>query len=265
LNSDLLTTVRSFFIIVGLGLSITSCVQKSENLKIEDRLSDKNLQLISLCRQGDAKTCKEVGVSIYQGEFRRDPDNDALALELLQRSCDAGYAEGCTWAGRVTYNSIGLRDRKGDYLLRSYELYGRACQLESAFGCNLLGQTYYSGAGPETNKDMSLRSFQRSCKLGFPNACTNVGWLHNEEGVADYDVVKARYFFNLACEQLDDKEGCEERAKLDGICITDCGGLTEAYWQRGRSAGQATFDPFNSWKLACSLGDDEICTKVASM
>jgi len=256
--------------IVGMALFIISCAvtnepkEEPEPIRQIHPLSEEDLHLIALCEQRDAEACRDAGVSLYQGKNKRDPANDAQALQLLLRSCNLEFAEGCTWAGRVQYGSVALRDAKGNYFRKSHNLYAKACQLESALGCNLLGNSYYSG-GTLTAKDMSLRSFQRACSLGFPNACTNVGWLHNEENFADYDVVKARYFFNYACEKYNDNEGCEEREKLDATCLTNCDALVENYWQQGRNMGMAALDPFKSWQLACDLGDADICAKVASL
>jgi antitoxin component YwqK of YwqJK toxin-antitoxin module len=121
------------------------------------------------CTQGNALSCARLGDLLSKGHRRREP-GDAKAEQLdadpqkaraaYARSCDLGYARGCSsFAAMLGKGEGGPAD-----LERSLTLLERACSGGDADACGHLGLR-------ARDADTARRYLERACKLGDTESC----------------------------------------------------------------------------------------------
>src|SRR5262249_10754358 len=136
------------------------------------------------------------------------------AIELLQKTCDAGYALGCRNLGIILRDGRGT----GQDLARAEKLLDTACTAGALFGCTNAGalDALLAGReGPPRYKKM-LDHYTLGCNAGDPSACRKVGvaylegkalpksptaaavWL--DKAVAKGDVIAARLLGMMAID-----------------------------------------------------------------
>jgi hypothetical protein len=221
------------------------------------------------CEKADAPACNFAGRLVLEGHGV--PRDVKRGLELLERSCDGGFAIACAvgaaWlteashATEVEFASetrarfevkqaclsgqaddcyeLGLSYYFGreSYPLdraRAAHAYERACDLGDARACNNLGDALAYGEGMTRDVARAAELFRRACHNGEALACANLGYMvEHGEGV-DRDVRRARDLYRDACA-TGEVYGCLHSAMLAAVTAgapSDPVGAL-AHWQRG--------------------------------
>jgi hypothetical protein len=116
------------------------------------------------CFDGSAKECLTLGRMHASGEGAVDDHN--RALELFERACEAGSAEGCYEAGDAD-DYFTEDDDSEDATV----FYQRACSAGHAQGCVELGNRRRQGRGTERDESAAVRAYERACDAGSAVGC----------------------------------------------------------------------------------------------
>ena len=128
------------------------------------------------------------------------------ARAVFEEACDRGDASdsGCFGAGMMH------AAKRPEDLARAVTFYERSCDGGYAPGCTQLGNAYTSGLDPEVPWDpqRALAAYQRACSAGDPGACTTVAKML--EGAGDIpesvvarvprDLKRAASLYQKACD-----------------------------------------------------------------
>jgi len=128
-------------------------------------------------------------VLYQQGQFKS-------ALSLATQTCAVGDQNGCAIEGSIYALGRGVDKDEA----RGVAFFKKACDTGNALGCEALGTAYYLGIGglgkePKRAEDL----FDRSCKSGFPEACSDLARCYESGTCATLDVSKAHELFEKAC------------------------------------------------------------------
>ena len=181
--------------------------QACNNLAILLKVTGEDLTLVNAlqehgCEEGDAIACFNLG---FKAEHQ-SPKNWELARENYDKSCQAGFAEGCSYLGILYRYGNGVEVD----LKRGAELYRKSCLGGYMIGCNSMGYLYQIGSGVEKNDTLSTQYYSQACEGGLTRACTNLGTLaesSDKKGKSAYD------FYVHACKSGDGK-GCSRLGVL---------------------------------------------------
>lgn len=123
------------------------------------------------------------------------------AIVLLDRACAAGHAVGCSNLAGVYRGGAGVaRGAAGDPQ-RAVGLYDRSCRLGFAEACATVGTMLVEGTAVAADPARALAMFELACGKKDPNACFTAGLLHEEgRGGAPRDPQRAATAFGSACE-----------------------------------------------------------------
>ena len=147
----------------------------------------------------------------------------------------------------------------------------------------LAGWAYYFGEGGITqNDEEAIRFYRKSCNLGTPRGCFNLGLQYaNGEGVEEDDI-EANRLFKLACDggskrgctnlgvQYDKGYGVEEdnieanrlyKLACDGGDMFGCGNLGVQY-DNGEGVEEDDTEASRLYKLACDGGHMNGCNNL---
>jgi TPR repeat protein len=140
------------------------------------------------CQKGDGASCDRFGSLVARGKAGT-PD-PARALAAFQKSCDAGYANGCA--------NLGIRLAFGPShdAVKGAAAFARGCGLGSARSCEIAGE-----AALQSDAQQALKLFSKGCDGGDFIACTNAGFILAGGGGASVqrDDAKALEFARRAC------------------------------------------------------------------
>ncbi|HBL30276.1 MAG TPA: hypothetical protein DD490_25870 [Acidobacteria bacterium] len=150
-------------------------------------LADAGELLGGFCEQGDGIACHLLGGLV--GDVPR-------ALELYRRSCDTGYAEGCSALGGALLEGRGIAAdperasalfeqacqngsgsacaagaRQAMDEARAFDFAARACDQGDAEGCFDLATRMTEGRGAAPDPARALATFLEGCALGSSRAC----------------------------------------------------------------------------------------------
>jgi uncharacterized protein len=118
------------------------------------------------CDRGDAPSCFRVARALSSGrDVPRDMDK---AMQLLRRTCDAGYWEACLYLGRMY--SDGSEGVPQD-AAKAAELFQRSCDGHEPIGCIVLAFMYLRSDGVPRDPDKARRLLQMACDAGYAEAC----------------------------------------------------------------------------------------------
>ena len=159
----------------------------------------------------------EVGEKYFDMGSKAYKENDInKAFKMFEKSCDAGYMDGCVTFGGFYYEGKGVaQDHK-----KALEIFKKACNKENKGGCYGLALLYKTGSGVSKDKNKAQEYFKKSCDLGYDSACKEIS---NEENILSQKVPenfkeaerefknnnfrKARSSASKACEE-EYLEGC---------------------------------------------------------
>lgn len=161
------------------------------------------------CQAGDPDSCLRVALLLWKG--KSESPSDHREVDLLQVSCDMGYAPACHRLSDVCTATLAKLDgAKGGVsaMCDSPMLLGRACDGLWAFGCSSLGDIAQSPEQKRIAYQKAERLFLAWCDDGNGEACLQVAMMYAEgrEGVSR-NSGKAMAFFDRACDR-EDAEGC---------------------------------------------------------
>jgi len=156
-----------------------------------------NEALEASCKKKNQQACGDLAVRLLRDEVltgEASRQNRTRAMTLLERSCKAGFGDGCAELGMLLVFSGNERDGK-----RGLALMKRACSLGSKAGCEFqrsfkppppikIVKDGDKSMGPgilgvlksddvdQVVKDLTKLSklLERNCKLGYADACAEV-------------------------------------------------------------------------------------------
>lgn len=143
------------------------------------------------CKKKNQQACVELAVRLLNNEILDpSPQNQKRAIALLDRSCKAGFGDGCARRGLGLLFSTKAGDTK-----RGLKLIKHACDLGSKAGCEfqrnfrpptikVVPDNEAQGPGilgvlkttedPDFEVRVLARLLVRNCKLGYADACAEL-------------------------------------------------------------------------------------------
>ncbi len=192
------------------------------------------------CGYGWADGCFETGMMHYN-----DASKDRnIALDYLRQACEMGRADGCYNAGLI----IGLEsdpyppDYDGELALQI-----KACDLEQADGCGRAADLYASSSVANSDEKLAFDYAQRGCDLGSGAACASIALFYSNGTGIDKDPAKSLEVYQHACN-LKDGWACNEAATL---------------FASGAAGVQDDFRAAELYGRACELGEAFGCANAA--
>ncbi|HTV23760.1 MAG TPA: tetratricopeptide repeat protein [Polyangiaceae bacterium] len=160
------------------------------------------------CDAGNAADCSLLAGLHADG--RGVPADNAAAVQLLRRACDAGELDACSQLGLKLASTPG---EASPGAAQAVEYYDKACDGGDARGCFLLALSH-ADDGP--GKDMALAAvlYEKACDRAHSGACVNLGRLYeNGEGGRPKDEALARALYEQGCNR-GDSVGCKNLSIL---------------------------------------------------
>lgn len=183
------------------------------------------------CEFGHGEGCTSLGKMYQSGELGLE--DFANARRYFSLACDAGAPEGCGLLAVYFYN--GLAGEKNPQ--KSDQLSKQACEMGDAFGCDFLAAGYEDNG----NFERARTFYAKACDLGKGTACTRLGLLIQNN---NSNFVEARRYFDRACTDLKDVDGCFRLALLFG---------------NGVGGGLRVDDAQKLFEWACKKGHRKAC------
>jgi TPR repeat protein len=145
------------------------------------------------CGKGDAASCDRLGSLTLSGKAGA-PDA-AKAQAAFEKSCNAGYANGCANLG------IGYLFGKDRDPAKATAALEKGCMGGSARACDVAGGAALAGLTGPKDAVKALKMFVKGCEGGNFQACTNAGFLYAGGGGAGVqrDDKKALEYGSRAC------------------------------------------------------------------
>ncbi len=114
---------------------------------------------------------------------------DNEAVEYLQHSCHSAENLGCTLLGLLYQLHGKNKDAENAYNI--------ACNHGDVVGCYNMGMLQAMDMPYGKGGHAALQAFGRACSMQYPKACFNLAVIY-----ANYkhDLMRARYFFHIACD-----------------------------------------------------------------
>jgi uncharacterized protein len=156
------------------------------------------------CDGGDVSNSGCFGAGMMHAAKR--PEDLARAVTFYERSCDGGYAPGCTQLGNA-YTS-GLDPAVPWDPQRALAAYERACSAGDPGGCTIVAKTL-EGAGdiPESvgarvPRDLKRAAslYQKACDMGAMPDCLRLAEMYEGGLGVRKDAARATRLYARACE-----------------------------------------------------------------
>jgi len=156
------------------------------------------------CERGDVSDSGCFGAGMMHAAKR--PEDLARAVTFYERSCDGGYAPGCTQLGNA-YTS-GLDPEVPWDPQRALAAYQRACSAGDPGACTIVAKTL-EGAGdiPESvvrrvPRDLKRAAslYQKSCDMGAMPDCLRLAEMYEGGLGVRKDAARAGRLYARACE-----------------------------------------------------------------
>lgn len=150
------------------------------------------------CALRDAPACNFAGRLALEGHGV--PRDVKRGLDLLEQSCDGGFAIACAAGAAWLTEPSHATEVEFASETRSRLEVTQACLSGQADDCYELGLSYYFGRESfPLDRARAAQAYERACDLGDTRACNNLGdALAYGEGMAR-DVVHAAELFRRAC------------------------------------------------------------------
>ena len=118
------------------------------------------------------------------------------AAAYFLKACDGGEAGGCTSAGWLVDNGVGVpADKK-----RAVTLYLKACDGGEAKGCFFAGLAFFSGEGVSMDQARATQLFLKACSGQFAEGCFGAGAQFDDGLGVPQDTERAVTLFQKACD-----------------------------------------------------------------
>lgn len=146
------------------------------------------------CDAGSMVGCNSLGLLYQRG---RHVDEDmGKARALFERACAGKHPHACTRLAE--FHLEGVAGLSVDQA-RAVELFDRGCQARSAQGCFALGVAYERAVGVKRDMGMATRLYSMACELGHKSGCFNMGNGHARGDSLPQSFSRALVFWKRAC------------------------------------------------------------------
>ncbi len=123
-------------------------------------------RMASLCAEGFAMSCGNLGTYHYEGEVL--PADLPAALGFFDRGCELGSGHACGWSGYMRDHGEGTEAADP---AAAYPFFARACELGDPWGCSVQGQFLTEGLGGDRDWAGGMAALERACALGEDDGC----------------------------------------------------------------------------------------------
>ena len=141
--------------------------ESRDYLQVNDCKPGQLASCLSRCSASDAGACYWLGYELQQAHALPN------ASEILyQRSCKLGVVSGCTnrAAGMLAETP---KDPKVQACAAT--TFARACSLDDPWGCTMYAFHLSRGIGVAQDKDLALKTLEKSCKYGVEDPACSMG------------------------------------------------------------------------------------------
>lgn len=228
----------------------TKKVYNEGNASSEDLFAAQK-QFELACENEDFKSCYYLAKILIEASKadenrNRKPRYISIALNNLEKACEAGVVKACAELGYNLYGGyLGKKDESRATLASRW-----ACDQGDAFGCRVLGFHISDSTGSD---DLKKSLYEKSCRIGGINGSSACYYIakNYQSGVngLSVDLNQATKYYMRACDQ-GDPNGCKSAGE-----IIQSGNLSELFGQR-RAKALIWFEK------ACDAGRRDICEKL---
>lgn len=209
---------------------------------IERRLTDDEAAFIAfldeVCGAGAFAYC----LSQAQARFGK---NDVTVFRLASRTCEAGYAQGCSGLGDLYFMGVGSAQDSA----KAAELYRQGCEGGDARGCSSLGVMHLQGAGVARDNGRAMALFLQGCEGGHAGGCTGLGTMYQNGLGVPQDLAQAVSLYRQGCEGGD---------------ALGCSGLGSMYAQ-GAGVPRSPAQAVALYQRSCEGGYPRGCSNLGFM
>lgn len=191
------------------------------------------------CEAKESTSCSHAGTLYLKS--KQDP---AQGGKLYARSCELGYAAGCSNLGVLHAGGKGVAQDDG----KAAQLFEQACDGGDAIGCFNLASMTYSGRGVSKDLRGAVSLFRQACDAGKAAGCVNLGNAYDDGEGAPKDAERAYSLFKRACEG-------EEAAGCTSLAYMTAEG-------RGTRADQEK--AVSLYQRGCALGSAQSCESLGN-
>jgi TPR repeat protein len=209
-------------------------------------LAEANRVAKPLCDAGEPVACMVVG---WQLQENNAADSEAKipthpeALALMNKVCEMGLPRGCTEAGEMYYNKLGVE--KDDWPAAA-ENFKKGCDGGDMRGCYQLGGLYRKGHHVEQDNARALELRVKACSGGLWALCDLAGDYYRSGVGTEINFEKAAELFDLSCKNHY-AEGCNH--------------LAQAY-EEGQGVGKSKLKADALHLQACGMGRKASCQRL---
>lgn len=235
------------------------------------------------CDAGDPVGCLVVGWQLQEdnaADSQAKVPTHPAAIATMIKVCELGLPRGCTEAGEMYYNALGVEE---DDWPKAAELYKKGCDGGDMRGCYQLAGLYRKGHHVEQDNARALALRLQACEGGLWAICDTAGDYYRNGVGADIDYGRAAELFERACDNHH-AEGCnhlaqayeegqgvgKSKVKADALHLQACGMERTASCQRLDAEAHARAiqedNPAVSAKFresACAYRDERACGTLA--
>lgn len=191
------------------------------------------------CQLGEMRGCQVMGSLLHNGAMGLAQD-DAKAVELWTKGCDAGHGRSCLFLARAHEFAWGLKASHAKWS----EYAEKACALNELEACSDIAWTLVDQKKPDDTRAAEL--WKKGCDAGNQVACRGLGWAHETGRGVVKDEAKARALMQKSC---------------DSGVVWACGNLGW-YLQEGMGGPQDKAGAKPLLDKACKDGMDFACEKL---
>ncbi len=206
------SNMRQAKMILGLCLGVL-CLHATE-------LSQEMNRQIQACKNGQPKTCLDVGIVLTTGENAEDQEKKDLGLEYLRLACSYGETKACDVLGENYF--------KDKHFLAAKPYFESACKRNVVTACTGLGTMYRDGDDVRQSDVLSRKYYEKACDLGDKDACINVAIMYRGGFGVTQSRSKEKAYYKKACD-AGSKVGCSSFTRMDN---KDKGIEEPGLWER---------------------------------
>ncbi len=190
------------------------------------------------CLEGNLLPCQEashiyqLGYGVPKNQIKANDLRDTFN-SIAKMQCGAKIALACAYQS-YWHNGSGNKEydahKAQKYSDLSVEYFDKSCVDQVAISCALLAQRFKNGRSYggfiDYDIDRSLSLFNKSCALGYANACIEIGSMYFSGKYVGRDKLKAAQY---------DQKGCELGNAIACRNLLDSGGMTPKGAKRGKA------------------------------
>ncbi|DAB40739.1 MAG TPA: hypothetical protein CFH81_00070 [Sulfurovum sp. UBA12169] len=130
-------------------------------------------------------------------------------IELLQKACDNGEAQGCSDLGIMYRLGKGVEQDNS----KAAQLFKKASSSGDATAYSNLGIMYDFGKGVKQDSFKAAKFYQKACDGGNPAGCSNLGIMYEDGKGVKQSKQQALEYYGKACE-MESEQYCKDYARL---------------------------------------------------